>query len=35
MAQFNLIGTDTETASLEGGVCDIAVVKLDEDYNIL
>lgn len=29
-----LLVTDTETASLEGGVCDIAIVKLDGDYNI-
>lgn len=30
-----LFVTDTETASLKGGVCDIAIIKLDENLNIL
>lgn len=26
---------DTETASLQGGVCEIAVVEIDEDFNVV
>lgn len=26
---------DTETASLEGGVCDIAIVQIDRNFNVL
>lgn len=26
---------DTETASLKGGVCDLAVVEIDKDFNVL
>lgn len=32
---MRFIVADTETASLEGGVCDIAIVELDEGLNIV
>lgn len=32
---MKFIVADTETAGLEGGVCDIAIVELDEDLNIV
>jgi exodeoxyribonuclease X len=35
VSDFQVDVFDTETASLEGGVCDIAIVRLDEDFNVL
>lgn len=32
---FTLDIFDTETASLDGGVCDIAIVTVDKDFNVL
>lgn len=32
---MKIFATDTETASLQGGICDLAIVELDQDLNIL
>lgn len=32
---FEIDVMDTETASLEGGVCDLAIVTIDNDFNVV